>query len=676
MPEEEKKRDCFTREPASSSRRVDHPSAFEVPNMPPEKMVLVDSGEQYVFLDDLGSGGFAKVKRAIHYVTGEQVAIKIMDKESLGDDISRVRLEIAAMKEFTHQNICRLYQVIETSSRMYLVLEYCPGGELFDYIVEKERLSEDEARRFFRQIVSAVGYVHSKGYAHRDLKPENLLLDVNRNLKLIDFGLCAKPQGGLETNLKTFCGSPAYAAPEIISGQEYIGPMVDVWSMGVLLYTLLCGCLPFDDDNLAVLYGKIQDGDYDTPPWLSESSLELLAEMMNLVPEYRISVTQLLNHPWLVNGYGIPVSIESSTYQLTVLDDEVVTELAVGCGRSKSSVAMEISKWKYNYMTSTYLLLLLQKSQGRVLRLKFPDTYPKKKMSCSRKLTLDEPVRAILLASPLRNSLENGLDDSQLLSLGSPLKSIENDSSIYDPDASPIQEQHMQPVLPDDMDSSDKENFVQPRVPTPKRKTTKAVQEAAVLAVHSSANISGQATPVTKIRSPSADAEFRLTPLATPNGDRSAMASSVFRTPVVPGRLAQRCSSAKRVFGSIERGLDKMRKMLTPRRKIAAATAPLDAPRTVEVMQNVSTIPDVLSPEQVVDSLRAALLRKGIMCKEDGYTLRGKVRDEWGKVQLTFDLEVVQVQQPGLLGILRKRLKGSAWHYKRVCEEVLRIRGE
>lgn len=636
---------------------------------------MVDLDEQYIFLETLGSGGFAKVKRALHLVTGEQVAIKIMDKDALADDMSRVRLEIAAMKELTHQNICKLYQVIETSTKMYLVLEYCPGGELFDYIVEKERLSEDEARRFFRQIVSAVGYVHSQGYAHRDLKPENLLLDENRNLKLIDFGLCAKPQGGLETNLKTLCGSPAYAAPELVSGQEYIGPMVDVWSMGVLLYALLCGCLPFDDENIAVLYRKIQDCDYDPPLWLSESSLELLAEMLNVVPEERISITKLLSHPWLLSGYESPVSVKS-TYQLTVLDEEVVTELAVSCGRSKSSVAMEISKWNYDYMTSTYLLLLLQKSHGKVLRLSFPDIYPKKRMSCSRKLTLGEPVKTTLLASPLRNSLENGLDDSQLLSLGSPLKSIENDSSIYDPDASPIKEQHTQPVVPEDMDSSDKENFVQPRVPTPKRKTHKAAQEAAVLAAHNAPNTSGLVTPVTKTRPPSADAEFQQSPLRTPEGDRSAMASSVFRTPVVPGRLSQRCSSAKRVFGSIERGLDKMRKMLTPRRKLAAATAPQDAPRTVEVMQNVSTIPDVLTPEQVVDSLRAALLRKGIMCKEDRYTLRGKVRDEWGKVQLTFDLEVVHVQQPGLLGILRKRLKGSAWHYKRVCEEVLRIRGE
>ncbi|XP_037520944.1 maternal embryonic leucine zipper kinase [Rhipicephalus sanguineus] len=650
----------------------------------PEKPTMEDLDEQYILLETIGSGGFAKVKLGIHILTGEKVAVKIMDKHSLGDDLPRVKLEITALKDLSHQNICKLYQVIETSTKIYLVLEYCPGGELFDYIVEKERLSEEEARHFFRQIVSAVAYIHSKGYAHRDLKPENLLLDENHNLKLIDFGLCAKPKGGMTTNLETCCGSPAYAAPELVMGQEYIGSMVDIWSMGVLLYALLCGCLPFDDENVAVLYRKIQQGEYDCPSWLSDSSVELLSEMMTVIPDKRIAITQLLNHPWMVKGYGNPVSAKS-TYRLSVLDDEVVTELAVSCGRSKSSVVVELSQWRYDYMTATYLLLVLKKSQGKVLRLAFPDSHPKQRMSCSRKLALEEPVKIALPTSPLRNSLENGLDNAQLLSLGSPpLRSIDNDLSNYDLEASAVEEQLMQSSVPMDVDSSDKENFAQPRVPTPKRRTNKAVQEAAVPAQrlqvsHNGANVSGQSTPVTKSRPPSADAEFRQSPLRTPDGGRSAVAASVVRTPDVT-RLAEaasfshRGSSAKRVFGSIEKGLDRMRLMLTPRRRLGSAAGSHEAPRKVKVMQNVSTMPAVLTPDQVLDSLRTALLRKGIICKQNRYTLRGKVRDDWGKVQLTFELEVVQVQQPELLGIRRKRLTGDAWHYKRVCEEVLKIR--
>lgn len=200
-----------------------------------------------------------------------------------------------------------------------------------------------------------------------------------------------------------------------------------------------------------------------------------------------------------------------------------------------------------------------------------------------------------------------------------------------------------------------------------------------MLVPHNGANVSGPSTPVAKGRPPSADAEFRQSPLRTPDGGRSAAAASGVRTPDV-SKLAEgasfshRGSSAKRVFGSIEKGLDRMRLMLTPRRRLGSAAGAQDAPRKVKVMQNVSTMPAVLTPDQVLDSLRTALLRKGIICKQNRYTLRGKVRDEWGKVQLTFELEVVQVQQPELLGIRRKRLTGDAWHYKRVCEEVLKIR--
>ncbi|KAL7841181.1 hypothetical protein SRHO_G00248720, partial [Serrasalmus rhombeus] len=185
----------------------------------------------YEVYETIGSGGFAKVKLGRHILTGEKVAIKIMEKKDLGDDLPRVKTEIEAMKNLSHQHVCRLYHVIETNSKIYMVLEYCPGGELFDYIVAKDRLSEEETRVFFRQIVSALAYVHSQGYAHRDLKPENLLIDEDHNLKLIDFGLCAKPKGGLGYELMTCCGSPAYAAPELIQGKSYIGSEADVWSM-------------------------------------------------------------------------------------------------------------------------------------------------------------------------------------------------------------------------------------------------------------------------------------------------------------------------------------------------------------------------------------------------------------------------------------------------------------
>ena len=201
------------------------------------------------------------------------------------------------------------------------MLEYCPGGELFDYIVDRDRLCETESRKFFRQISAAVAYIHEAGYAHRDLKPENILIDEEHQLKLIDFGLCAKPRGGMDTVLETCCGSPAYAAPELVSGRNYLGSEADIWSMGVLLYALLCGFLPFDDENISSLYRKIQAGVYEKPDWLSKGSLELLQAMLQTDPKKRITVKQLLVHPWMVEGYQEPVRWQTRSADLRLLTE-------------------------------------------------------------------------------------------------------------------------------------------------------------------------------------------------------------------------------------------------------------------------------------------------------------------------------------------------------------------
>lgn len=635
--------------------------------------------DQYILLETIGTGGFAKVKLAIHVLTGEKVAIKIMDKETLGEDLPRIKVEIAALKELSHQHICKLYQVIETDTRIFLVLEYCPGGELFDYIVERERLEESEARQFFRQIVSAVAYIHYKGYAHRDLKPENLLLDEDQRLKLIDFGLCAKPKGGMASHLDTCCGSPAYAAPELITGQEYLGSQADVWSMGVLLYALVCGFLPFDDDNVGLLYKKIQKGEYECPSWLPEDTAELLSRMMEVDPKQRITVTSLLTHPWLNKGYRKPISFRSH-YTFNTFDDDALTELAVHYGRSKRSVEADLQQWKYDYMTATYILVLLRKKKGKIIRLHFPESSPQlRKPNCQRALISNFPVIGGSPTSPLRNSLETGLNDAELLTLGSPKKEDQVQERAVVPcdsnaqrvalEASRSKAAVTKTMLPPrkDIVNANKENFAQPLPRTPKGKTyVRVPQDSAVLK-----SVDNEPyTPTTKhgtpgnLRNKCAEAEYASSPLQTPDrGYRPA-----------GGVFSGRSGSAKRVFGSIEKGLDRVRTMLTPRRRAGSHLGSSEGPRVVKVMHNVSTLPTELTPDQALDSLRGALLRKGILCKQGRYALRGKIRDEWGSVRLAFELEVVHVPQPGLLGIRRKRLTGDAWLYKHVCEEVLRIR--
>ncbi|CAF4859702.1 unnamed protein product [Rotaria sp. Silwood1] len=323
----------------------------------------------YELQKTIGNGGFGKVKQAIHLLTGEHVAIKIIDKAKLGSDVARIALEIKAMKDLRHQHICQLYQVIETDEYYFLVLEYFCNGELFDYIVNRNRLSEEQARHFFRQIVSAVAYMHKKGYCHRDLKPENLLLDRRENLKLIDFGLCAQPKGGINlAYLGTACGSPAYAAPEIIAGTNYRGDVADVWSLGVLLYALLCGSLPFDDENIAAMYAKIQNGVYHIPLWLSQESITLLRLMLQVDPTKRIRIDDLLRHRWLINNvYPEPIKWES-IYQ-NKLDVSCIREMALYYSRTANDIAQELSCKKYDYMAATYFILYDLKSRNKSIRL-------------------------------------------------------------------------------------------------------------------------------------------------------------------------------------------------------------------------------------------------------------------------------------------------------------------
>ncbi|XP_065058731.1 maternal embryonic leucine zipper kinase-like isoform X2 [Rhopilema esculentum] len=290
------------------------------------------------------------------------VAIKVMSKAHLRKmgDLHRAYREINAMKKLSHQHISQLYQVVETEEDIFMVMEYLPGGELFDYIVTKEKLTESEARRFFRQIIAAVAFMHEKGLAHRDLKPENMLLDESNNVKLIDFGLASDPDAGLVMPLATCCGSPAYAAPELISGREYLGNAADVWSLGVVLYGLLCGYLPFDvdhEDETYLLYQKIKSGEYDVPDWLSEESVRILSRLLETDPERRITITELLTDEWVREGYGANVQWQS-VVKKEKPEPGIVEELAEFYGLSKHEMERQIKQYKYDHLTAHYFLLL------------------------------------------------------------------------------------------------------------------------------------------------------------------------------------------------------------------------------------------------------------------------------------------------------------------------------
>ncbi|XP_074056534.1 maternal embryonic leucine zipper kinase isoform X5 [Macrotis lagotis] len=529
----------------------------------------------YELYETIGTGGFAKVKLARHILTGEKVAIKIMDKNSLGNDLPRVKTEIDAMKNLSHQHICRLYHVLETENKIFMVMEYCPGGELFDYIIAKDRLSEEETRIFFRQIVSAVAYVHSQGYAHRDLKPENLLIDESHKLKLIDFGLCAKPKSSKDCHLQTCCGSPAYAAPELIQGKSYIGSEADVWSMGILLYALLCGFLPFDDDNVMALYKKITRGKYDIPKWLSPGTILLLEQML---------------------------------------------------------------QWQYDQLTATYHLLLAKKSHGKPVRLRLPSVSGEKTSAPSLKELQHWTESNDVESKPLTPILCRAAT-----------KKSENKENVCTPKTA----------------MKDEECFVLPISKTP---VNKSVHERGILTVPN--------TPPPPHKERTQCKEEILTRTINPERTKelpTAIISPERRCRSVELDLnqAHRDSPPKRkgtkMFGSFERGLDKVITMLTPNKKKGSAR---DGPRRLRAQYNVTTT-RLVNPDQLLAEIISVLPKKHVDFVQKGYTLKCQTQSDFGKVTMQFELEVCQLSKPEVVGIRRQRLKGDAWVYKRLVEDIL-----
>ncbi|KAK0662519.1 kinase-like domain-containing protein [Cercophora samala] len=253
----------------------------------------------YNIVKTLGEGSFGKVKLAVHRSTGQQVALKIISRKKLisRDMQGRVEREIEYLQLLRHPHIIKLYTVIKTPTEIIMVLEYA-GGELFDYIVQHGKMREDEARRFFQQMLCAVEYCHRHKIVHRDLKPENLLLDENLNVKIADFGLSNIMTDG--NFLKTSCGSPNYAAPEVIGGKLYAGPEVDVWSCGVILYVLLVGRLPFDDEHIPSLFAKIAKGSYMVPTWMSPGASTLIKKMLVVNPVQRATIEEIRQDPWFL----------------------------------------------------------------------------------------------------------------------------------------------------------------------------------------------------------------------------------------------------------------------------------------------------------------------------------------------------------------------------------------
>ena len=270
----------------------------------------------YLIKKTLGQGTFGKVRLGVHLPDNSKVAVKILEKERIveKDDEIRVRREFEMLIQFNHINVILVSEIFENRDSYYCVMEFCDGGELFNYIVKKQRLSEEESAFFFYQLINGLEYIHSLGIVHRDLKPENLLLTKNHILKIIDFGLSnffSKNQSEL---LSTPCGSPCYASPEMVSGKKYDGFKIDVWSTGIILYAMLCGYLPFEDKDNEKLFKQILECKLEFPPHLSTLSMDLVKKILVTDPEKRITIEGIKKHQFFLKGKAL-FEMEFSYFQ-------------------------------------------------------------------------------------------------------------------------------------------------------------------------------------------------------------------------------------------------------------------------------------------------------------------------------------------------------------------------
>ncbi|KAJ7201399.1 snf 1 [Mycena pura] len=350
----------------------------------------------YTVVGDIAEGTFGKVKMAIHMVTGHRVAMKFLSKAIIHRDNmkARVRREFEYMRLLRHPHIIKLYEVITTPTDIIFVLEYAEG-ELFNYIVQNGRLSEDIGRRFFQQIMAGIEYSHRLKIVHRDLKPENILLDEYLNVKIADFGLSNETVDG--EFLATSCGSPNYAAPEVIKGLKYSGPEIDVWSSGIILYVLLCGKLPFEDEVIGTLFDKIAHVRYEAPTHLSLPAQNLIKSMLVADPTKRITVPQIMQHPWvtiklpryltplppvpgpvvgtlsaLVSAPAVPLDFEF-VEGLGRIDEEVVDELKERLiGTDKDDIMHSLRRndgVRGNQVKVAYMMLKDKKRVGKNLAI-------------------------------------------------------------------------------------------------------------------------------------------------------------------------------------------------------------------------------------------------------------------------------------------------------------------
>ncbi|KAI9027113.1 kinase-like domain-containing protein [Phycomyces nitens] len=360
----------------------------------------------------LGKGSSGRVKLGVHKVSGEKVAIKIISKAYIAANPAlyhTIKREIALMQLMQHPNIVQLLEVIDSpySQYIYLILEYVQGGELFEYLVVNGRIAEREARRYFQQLVFGLDYCHHHMICHRDLKPENILIDKNRNIKIADFGMASIQNP--DTMLKTSCGSPHYASPEIVMGIPYSGAATDQWSCGVILFALLCGYLPFDDHNIGKLLNKVKQAKYVIPGHVSKNARDLIQRLLVFEPENRLTIKSIQSHAWFVDGLLPSPSnpllpslqdICKLALNMTEIDHRLVETLEVlWKGLSPKQILNALLDDSYNMQKVTYFLLKRHTNRDKFIK-QAPEKMTKYGTRFSTRCVTSRPLSYLYSPSP------------------------------------------------------------------------------------------------------------------------------------------------------------------------------------------------------------------------------------------------------------------------------------
>lgn len=629
----------------------------------------------YIIDKTIGQGTYGKVKLGFHAQTKEKVAIKVIDKSTIENDrqVKRIQKEIRFLKLLSHPNIVKIYDVLETETHIFMVMEYASGGELFDYIVSHKRVKEKEARVFFRQILSALDYCHTNSVIHRDLKPENLLLDDNKNIKIIDFGFSNTFQPNHLLN--TFCGSPFYAAPEMILGKRYEGPEVDMWSLGVILFALLCGHLPFDDDDVKELYRKISSASYVTPSYLSDQSKEIIGRMITVHPKKRATLEEIKKHPWVNEGYdGPPDNFLPPRPPLDMdnLDPDILEKM-VSFGNTTEEILKALaSETDTSPMRSTYYLIqeMFRREEERIKKLRAEpriDATGRSSLDILGAISEDgvDDVPSITIpSSPSQASNVTISSNSSTNSGATKYIKILDDFSRPEPKASPTTSTRAGSTSPTNQIAGGASEPVIPTYNKGRRASTSAVTNSrpnSVVGPSKQDMIASAvaATSHTYSQSVSSTTSTSTSTSKTSSGEAQGGATQEGGE-VVPPR-GRRLS-----LPAIE--YSKKRASIPSQEGETIPGIP-GRIRTLTGWFSVATTSNKTVPE-IVDEIKRVLQEGDITFEFDNAYLF-VCEEATKKNPVTFEIEICKVTRMQLFGLHLKRIRGSIWTYKKICNKLL-----